>query len=51
VPVTLDGYMITDARKFEQSGIWLSLLRIILIQISHGMDLPTPEPSFFANIR
>jgi rSAM/selenodomain-associated transferase 2 len=50
-PVTLDSYVITDSRKFEQSGIWLSLLRVILIQLSHELKLPTPARKFFANVR
>ena len=50
-PVTMDSYVVTDSRKFEQSGIWLSLLRVILIQISHELKLPTPAPGFFANVR
>ena len=50
-PVTMDSYVITDSRKFEQSGIWLSLLRVILIQISHELKLPMPALSFFANVR
>jgi len=50
-PVTMDSYVITDSRKFEQAGIWLSLLRVILIQISHELKLPTPALRFFANVR
>jgi len=50
-PVTMNSYVVTDSRKFEQSGIWLSLLRVILIQISHELKLPTPAPGFFANVR
>ncbi|MGB5718491.1 MAG: TIGR04283 family arsenosugar biosynthesis glycosyltransferase [Gammaproteobacteria bacterium] len=50
-PVTMDSYVITDSRKFEQAGIWLSLLRVILIQLSHELKLPTPALKFFANIR
>ena len=49
-PVTMDSYVITDSRKFEKAGIWLSLMRVILIQISHELKLPVPA-RFFANIR
>jgi rSAM/selenodomain-associated transferase 2 len=50
-PIMMDSYVITDSRKFEQAGIWLSLLRVILIQISHELKLPTPALKFFANVR
>ena len=50
-PIMMDSYVITDSRKFEKAGIWLSLLRVILIQISHELKLPTPALKFFANIR
>jgi rSAM/selenodomain-associated transferase 2 len=50
-PIMLDSYVISDSRKFEQSGIWLSLLRVILIQISHELELPTPALRFFTNVR
>ncbi len=50
-PLTMDSYVITDSRKFEQAGIWLSLLRVILIQLSHELKLPTPARKFFANVR
>ena len=50
-PIIMDSYVITDSRKFEQAGIWLSLLCVILIQISHELKLPTPALKFFANVR
>jgi len=50
-PVTLDSHVITDSRKFEKAGIWLSLLRVLIIQISHELKLPTPAKKFFANVR
>jgi rSAM/selenodomain-associated transferase 2 len=50
-PIMMDSYVITDSRKFEKAGIWLSLLRVILIQISHELKLPTPALKFFANVR
>jgi rSAM/selenodomain-associated transferase 2 len=50
-PIMMDSYVITDSRKFEKAGIWLSLLRVILIQICHELKLPTPALKFFANVR
>lgn len=50
-PYTMHSHVVTDSRKFEKSGIWLSLLRVILIQISHELKLPTPALRFFANVR
>ena len=50
-PRMLTSHVITDSRKFEQNGIWLSLFRVVLIQISHELKLPTPARKFFANTR
>ena len=50
-PVILDSYVITESRKFEQQGIWLSFWRVILILISHGLHLPIPARKFFSNVR
>lgn len=50
-PVILDSEVITDSRKFEQKGVWLSLLRVILILASHELHLPIPARRFFANVR
>lgn len=50
-PVTINSYVITDSRKFEQAGIWLSLVRVILIQLSHELKLPIPARKFFTNVR
>jgi len=50
-PEILDAYVITDSRKFEQSGIWLSLWRVILILISYELKLPLAAKQFFSNIR
>lgn len=50
-PVILDSYVITESRKFEQHGIWLSFWRVILILISHTLRLPIPARKFFANVR
>jgi rSAM/selenodomain-associated transferase 2 len=50
-PRMLDSHVISDSRKFEQNGIWLSLFRVLLIQISHELKLPIPARKFFANAR
>ena len=50
-PVILDSYVITESRKFEQTGIWLSFWRVLLILASHGLHLPIPAKKFFANVR
>ena len=50
-PVMLDSTVITDSRKFEQKGVWLSLMRVLLILISHELRLPIPARRFFANVR
>lgn len=50
-PVMLDSEVITDSRKFEQKGVWLSLLRVVLILISHELHLPIPARRFFTNVR
>jgi rSAM/selenodomain-associated transferase 2 len=50
-PKMLNSYVISDSRKFEQNGIWLSLLRVLLILISHELKLPIPARKFFANAR
>jgi len=50
-PHTMNSFVVTDSRKFEKSGIWLSLLRVLLIQISHELKMPTPALRFFANVR
>ena len=50
-PEILDAYVITDSRKFEQSGIWLSLWRVIVILISYELKLPIAGKPFFSNIR
>lgn len=50
-PMILDSEVITDSRKFEQNGVWLSLLRVILILVSHELHLPTPARNFFSNVR
>ncbi len=50
-PHTMDSYVVTDSRKFEQAGVWLSLWRVILILLSHELKLPTPARKFFASVR
>lgn len=50
-PVFLDEEVVSDSRKFEQQGIWLSLLRVIQIQICHEFNLPNMNRKFFANVR
>lgn len=50
-PVLLDDYVLSDSRKFEQKGIWLSLWRVIVIQIRHELGLPVKTEKFFANVR
>lgn len=50
-PVLLDDYVITDSRKFEQAGVWLSLYRVFVILICHELGLPIGARKFFANVR
>jgi rSAM/selenodomain-associated transferase 2 len=50
-PHTMDSHVVTDSRKFEQEGVWLSLWRVILILLSHEMKLPVPARKFFAGVR
>ena len=50
-PVILNSYVITESRKFESQGIWMSFWRVILILISHGLHLPIPARKFFSNVR
>lgn len=50
-PVTIDSAVVTDSRKFEQHGVWLSLWRVIRIQLSHELRLRTPARRFFDPVR
>ncbi len=50
-PVFLELEVISDSRKFEQQGVWLSLFRVILIQLCHELQLPAPTRKFFTRIR
>ena len=50
-PVMLDKYVLTDSRKFEQAGVWLSLYRVFIILICYKLKLPFTARKFFANVR
>ena len=50
-PEILESYVITDSRKFERDGAWLSLWRVLLILASHSLRLPRLARKFFAKVR
>lgn len=50
-PILLEQTVLSDSRKFEQKGVWLSLFRVILIQVCHELKLPVPTRKFFAHVR
>jgi rSAM/selenodomain-associated transferase 2 len=50
-PVLLDQYVITDARKFVQMGVWRSLWRCLMILLCHSLHLYRLPRAFFADIR
>ena len=50
-PVILNSNVITDSRKFEQNGIWLSFWRVLLILAIHELHLPIRTRKFFTNAR
>jgi len=50
-PVFLEQEVSSDSRKFEQKGVWLSLFRVIVIQLCHELKLPIPTRRFFASVR
>jgi len=50
-PIFLQEEVISDSRKFEQQGVWLSLFRVIQIQLCHELNLEPPTRKFFASIR
>ena len=50
-PVLLNKTVVSDSRKFEKKGVWLSLYRVILIQLCHELGLPVPVKKFFAPVR
>jgi rSAM/selenodomain-associated transferase 2 len=49
--ILLNQYVLSDSRKFEQQGIWLSLWQVILIQLRHELGLPVKKYRFFNNVR
>ena len=50
-PVILNSYVITDSRKFEKNGVWLSFWRVLMILARHELHLPIRTRKFFANTR
>ncbi len=50
-PVLLDGYVVTDARKFIKMGIVRSLARVFLIMLCYELHLPIPARAFFTDVR
>lgn len=50
-PVLLRSHVVTDSRKFEQQGVGLSLMRVLMIQVSHELGLRIPARRFFTNVR
>jgi GT2 family glycosyltransferase len=50
-PALLDQYVITDARKFVQMGVWRSLWRCLMILLCHSLHLYRVPRAFFADIR
>ena len=51
-PVILNDTVTTDARKFVQEGVWLSLLRVLGIVIRCELGLPVPAGhAFFKDVR
>lgn len=50
-PVLLREEAITDARKFEQMGVWTSLARVGVLLAFHRLRLPLVGRSFFKEIR
>jgi rSAM/selenodomain-associated transferase 2 len=50
-PVLLCEEAITDSRKFEQMGVWTSLLRVGVLLACHRLRLPLVGRSFFNEIR
>lgn len=50
-PLLMDDYVITDSRKFEQQGVWLSLLRVLGILLRHELRLPVRRGKFFTDVR
>jgi rSAM/selenodomain-associated transferase 2 len=50
-PVLLDEEVITDARKFEQMGVWTSLARVVVLLLCRRYRLPLVGRPFFNEIR
>jgi rSAM/selenodomain-associated transferase 2 len=50
-PVLLNMHVITDSRKFEQMGVWRSLIRCGVILFCHGLHLPIGARRFFTDVR
>lgn len=50
-PQLLNGYVLTDARKFLQMGVWKSLGRVAWILTCHELRLPIPAREFFKDVR
>jgi glycosyltransferase involved in cell wall biosynthesis len=50
-PTFMREYVITDSRKFEQMGVWRSLLRCLLIIFCHQFRLPIRGQAFFSPVR
>ena len=51
-PVLLDEYVVTDARKFVQMGIWRSFARVlgIVVRLELGLPIAAKHP-FFRDVR
>lgn len=50
-PVFIERSIVTDSRKFEQMGPWVSLFRCLAILASYELRLPLPARRFFDPIR
>lgn len=50
-PVLLEEQAITDSRKFEQMGVWRSLLRVAVILTRYELGLPIKSRRIFSDIR
>jgi rSAM/selenodomain-associated transferase 2 len=50
-PLLLSPAVVTDARKFLKTGVWLSFLRVLLIILHVEFHLPTLPRAFFQDVR
>ena len=50
-PAFFESSIVTDSRKFEQMGPWISLFRCLSILVSYELRLPLLGRKFFAPIR